>query len=161
MSQIAVALRPTLKSALVLAVTLAVAACAGAVPPSTATVTSSAPSAAPSAVETTAPATPSSAPSASTPLPTTWQPVDLFPTADGPFDPGLAMSDTGGFIVVARAHDIPSVWSSPDGERWTNEALAAVGQSKASPYTGAVGVNRTVLLGVGDGQCAHPVADFT
>jgi hypothetical protein len=87
--------------------------------------------------------------------------VDLFPTADGPFDPGLAMSDTGGFIVVARAHDIPSVWSSPDGERWTNEALAAVGQSKASPYTGAVGVNRTVLLGVGDGQCAHPVADFT
>jgi hypothetical protein len=71
------------------------------------------------------------------------------------------MSDTSGFIVVARAHDVPSAWSSPDGERWAADVLPSVAQSKASPYTGAVGMDRTVLLGVGDGQCAHPVADFT
>jgi len=71
------------------------------------------------------------------------------------------MSVTGGFLVVARAHDVSSAWSSPDGETWTADVLPSVAQSKASPYTGAVGVDRTVLLGVGDGQCAHPVADFT
>lgn len=71
------------------------------------------------------------------------------------------MSDSSGFIVVARAHDVPSAWSSPDGETWTTDVLPSVGQSKASPYTGAAGADRTVLVGVGDGQCAHPVADFT
>lgn len=151
MSRIAMARR----LALVIAAILAVTACSSAAPVATST---AAPAS--SAAGTTASATPSSEPSA-TLVPTTWQPLDLFPEADGPFDPGLAMSDTSGFIVVARAHDVPSAWSSPDGETWTADVLPSVAQSKASPYTGAVGLDRTVLLGVGDGQCAHPVADFS
>ena len=153
MSRIAVARR----LALVLAATLSMAGCGTAAPSSPAVPT---PTPAPSLVGTTIPATPSSEPSPSV-APTTWQPLTLFPDADGPFDAGLAMSDVGGFILVARAHDVASAWSSADGETWTVDALPSVPQSKASPYTGAVGTDRTVLLGVGDGQCAHPVADFS
>jgi hypothetical protein len=147
----------TRRLALVLAATLALAGCGTAAPSSAAVAT---PTLAPSAAATTIPATPSTEPSGS-PLPTTWQPLDLFPEADGPFDPGLLLSDLSGFTLTARAHDVASAWSSPDGETWTMAALPAVPQSKASPYTGAAGATRTVLLGVGDGQCAHPVADFT
>ncbi|HYN68762.1 MAG TPA: hypothetical protein VEX41_00960 [Candidatus Eisenbacteria bacterium] len=41
------------------------------------------------------------------------------------------------------------------------DLLPTVSQSQATPYTAATGVDRTVLLGVGGGQCAHPVADFS
>lgn len=143
--------------ALVLVASLALAGCGTAAPSSVAIAT---PTPATSAAATALPPTPSSEPSSS-PLPTTWQQLDLFPEADGPFDPGLLLTDLSGFTLTARAHDVASAWSSPDGETWTVAPLPSVPQSKASPYTGAAGATRTVLLGVGDGQCAHPVADFT
>ena len=89
---------------LALAVPIALAGCSNVAAPSSAPLATSTPSPAPSPVGATAPATPSSEPS-SRPAPTTWQPLSLFPEADGPFDLGMAMSDTRGFIVVARAHD--------------------------------------------------------
>ena len=145
---------------LALAVPFAVVACGSAAAPSPAPVATSTQAPAPSAAAASAPAAPSSEPSSSA-VPATWQPLDLFSEANGAVFPSLAASDTSGFLIVSTDGHVASVWSSPDAVTWTTEVLPAVSQSNANPYAGAAGVDRTVLLGVGDGQCAHPVADFT
>jgi hypothetical protein len=152
----------TRRRALVLAVAVvfAVVGCSSAAAPSVSPFATSTPSPAPSAVGASAPATPTIEPSSSV-VPMTWQPLDLFSAANGALFPSFAASDASGFLVVATDGHVSRVWSSPDAVTWTTDVLPTAAESNANPYTGAAGVDRTVLLGVGEGQCAHPVADFT
>lgn len=150
----------------VLAVSLALAACAVSAP-------ASSPSPSQVATSTTAPSPIAATPSAAAvttepshgPDATAWQPKNLFPVEAGPINPTMVIGETGGnnagFVVAALAREGPRAWSSPDGGVWVIDTLQTVPQSQAVPYTGVIGPDRSVLLGVGGGQCAHPVADFT
>jgi hypothetical protein len=94
---------------------------------------------------------------ASSPVPATWNPVEL-PEAIGQWRVGGVIADPDGFVVFGSVNQLPLAWSSPDGRAW--DAVVLQG-GKGFPSRAATSDDATVLLGAGGTErCAHPFGEF-